>query len=210
MGKLHIYIIICLVGSLLFFAIGCTRNQAPISWQLQQNRTDIDSASYAIEIAKLEKIIQEDRDSSEKMRAHLRLAHLYTSYKNPKRNYQKALEHLEIYASLYPPIGDQQDLRDWLSTLKEIERLSLKLRRQNKIMKQIHAELNTAKKERLAVKEANTQLEVVNLDFQSTNDELKIMNAKLKARNLKLTQTIEMLKNLDRNVEEKRKNFNTQ
>jgi len=210
MGKFQININIFIVGGLLFLAVGCAQNQTVMRNQPEKDDANISPSKYAVEIARLEKIIEADRDSAKKMQAHLRLARLYTSYKNPQRNYQSALEHLEIYASLYPPTSGQQDLRDWLSTLKEIHRLSLKLRRQNKVIQQLNAELDNARQESLAVKKANSELESVNSSFQSTNYELKATNAKLKARNLKLSETIEMLKNLDRNVEEKRKNFNTQ
>ena len=154
---------------------------------------------YATEMRELQAVVRQNSNSSKVKNAHLRLARLYVSYDNIDRNYQKALEHMEVYASLQDPAPDEET-RNWIVALKEINRLSREYATHNRQMKQLEDDLEQSKKETLSLKRTNRKL---------TQEELNLRdkNRKLEESLQKLEQTIEMLKRLDRRLEEKRKNF---
>jgi predicted ribosome quality control (RQC) complex YloA/Tae2 family protein len=135
-------------------------------------------------------------DTSKRMQAHLELAQLYTSYKNPLRNYKKALEHLEIYASLQPDFAGDKNLRNWLSVLKEMDR-------QSRIINQLNKDLNQSQQNISALKKSTKKLKRAKAIIIKKNNQLTETNESL-------AKTIEMLKNIDRNIEEKRKTYTNQ
>lgn len=155
---------------------------------------------YAQEIAELNQVIQQNQDSDKTKKAHLKLARLYSNHKNPRRNYQKALSHLKVYASL-ENFADDAETRNWMAVLKEIDRLTKEITNQNKRIQQLQSQLDKSKTAKLALKTTNRKL---------TSEEIKLRekNRRLEESNQKLQKTIEMLKNLDQRLEEKRRNFN--
>lgn len=155
---------------------------------------------YASEIVELNHIVQQNSDPAKATKAHLELAKLYASYKNPHRNYQKALSHLKVYSASTDSAGDDE-ARNWMAALKEIERLSKDVASRNMQIRQLQGQLEDSKKAKLAIKKSNRKL---------TSEEIKLRekNRKLEESNQKLQKTIEMLKNLDKRLEEKRKDFN--
>ena len=189
MGRINILIKTAFICGFISFLIGCAQWQSLTRSSPHNYGPDSRSDKYSKEINKLETTISKDSNSSKRMRAHLRLVQMYISYKNPKRNYQKALENLKVYLSYHPERGDDHELRNWLSVLKEVERLSQKINSQQKKINQLDARLDQSKQANLAFRKANK---------------------KLKDSNMKLTKTIELLKTLDRQVEEKRKNYSNQ
>ena len=50
---------------------------------------------------------------------------------NPKRNNKKAIEHLEKYIASVPEANVQYKAKDWLATLRDIERLTQKTKSLN-------------------------------------------------------------------------------
>jgi len=85
---------------------------------------DLKSGEYSMEIMRLKDDIKDHPRQSERIKAHYHLANLYSSYRNPKKDYKKALEHLNIYISLDSKAIKQNDLRNCLSLLREVDRLS--------------------------------------------------------------------------------------
>ena len=121
------------------------------------NTPDLKSGEYSMEIMKLEDVIKNNPSQSERKKAHYHLANLYSSYKNPKKDYKKALEHLNIYISLDSKAIKQNDLRNCLSLLREVDRLS--------------GELSILNKKNLNLNRKNLQLmqtigKLQTLDFQ--------------------------------------------
>ena len=154
---------------------------------------------YSQEIANLNQIIQEKPKSSATREAHLKLAQLYSDHKNSNRNYQKALKHLQTYIRM-DKSKVNGDTLNWLVSLKEIDRLSKKVGRQNREMDKIQKRLKQSKKENSALTRTNHKLRREEI---SLRDKAR----KLEESNLKLQKTIEMLKNLDQRLEEKRRNY---
>ena len=76
------------------------------------------------EIAKLKKVIKSHPERLERIKAHLYLASLYASYKNPGKDYTRALEHLNRYSLLSPKAAKEYDVQNHLYLLRKIEQLS--------------------------------------------------------------------------------------
>ena len=111
---------------LIFLNVSCVRI-------LQTTNTpDLKSGEYSMEIMRLEDAIKNNPSQSERIKAHYQLANLYASYKNSEKDYKKALEHLNIYISLDSKAIKQNDLRNCLSLLREVDRLSGELSVLNK------------------------------------------------------------------------------
>ena len=79
---------------------------------------------YKKEIARLQRIIVSQPARSEKATAHFQLSSLYTSYNNPEKSYQIALQHLKSYISIDPQAKKDYHVQNRLSLLKEITGLS--------------------------------------------------------------------------------------
>ena len=148
---------------------------------------------YSKEIVELNHVVRQDSRSSKAKKAHLKLARLYSDHNNRRRDYRKALEHLEAYVILDDSNTDDETM-NWMAALKEIDRLS-------KEISQVQKQLDKTNKTKTALKRTNRKL---------TREEIKLreQNRTLEESNQKLQKTIEMLKNLDRRLEEKRRNFN--
>ena len=155
---------------------------------------------YTAEIIELNQVILKNSRSTEAKNAHLKLAYLYYDYKNHRRNYHKALEHLKAYISLEKSTVDGETL-NWMASLKEIDRLSKEIDIQHQQINDMKNQLSQSKKAKLALTRTNQKLTREEINLREKNRKLEVSNQNLK-------KTIEMLKNLDQRLEEKRKNFN--
>ena len=142
---------VSLLCGLIFLNVSCARI-------LQTTNTpDLKSGEYSMEIMRLKDVIKNNPSQSERIKAHYQLANLYASYKNSEKDYKKALEHLNIYISLDSKAIKQNDLRNCLSLLREVDRLS--------------GELSILNKKNLNLNRKNLQLtqtigKLQTLDFQ--------------------------------------------
>jgi chromosome segregation ATPase len=152
------------------------------------------------QIVELNQAVQQNSNPAKAKKAHLELAQLYSNHKNPRRNYQKALEHLKAY-SAFEDFADQDEAQSWMAALKEIDRLSKEIATRDQQISRMQDRLGESKKAKLALKNSNRKL---------TREEINLRekNRQLEESNQKLQKTIEMLKNLDQRLEEKRRNFN--
>lgn len=98
---------------------------------------------------------------------HLQLALLYSSYNNPKRDYSKALKEIKKYIALEPKRTRDFEVQNLFNMLK-----SIRIRRQNKLVKEL------------------------TLENETLSEEIKQLN-----------ETIDKLKQLDVELEKKRKTF---
>ena len=142
---------VSLLCGLIFLNVSCARILKTT------NTPDLKSGEYSMEIMRLEDVIKNNPSQSERIKAHYQLANLYASYKNSEKDYKKALEHLNIYISLNSKAIRQNDLRNCLSLLREVDRLS--------------GELSVLNKKNLNLNRKNLQLtqtigKLQTLDFQ--------------------------------------------
>ncbi|MGD9226408.1 MAG: hypothetical protein PVF26_07910 [Desulfobacterales bacterium] len=195
MLKIHLAVFMTVV--LVFTACSHVTNSGEVT--SAPPNAPVAGDQYTQEIVELNQVIQHNPNPDKVKKAHLKLAQLYSNHENPRRNYQKALRHLKVYASLENFADDET--RNWMAVLKEIDRLSKKITTQNKQIQRLQSQLDKSKTAKLALKTTNRKL---------TSEEIKLRekNRKLEESNQKLQKTIEMLKNLDQRLEEKRRNFN--
>ncbi len=112
---------VSMLCGLIFLNVSCARILQT------RNTPDLKSGEYSMEIMRLKDVIKNNPSQSERIKAHYQLANLYASYKNSEKDYKKALEHLNIYISLDSKAIKQNDLRSYLSLLREVDRLSEEL-----------------------------------------------------------------------------------
>lgn len=155
--------------------------------------------TYAREIVERKNVVQQNSSAAETKKAHLELAQLYANHKNPQRNYQKAFEHLRTYIAIADASINEETL-NWMAALKEIDRLSEEIRRLTEEIARAQKELEKSSQATLALQRTNQKL---------TREEIMLRekNRKLEESNQKFEKTIEMLKNLDQRLEEKRQTF---
>lgn len=118
-------------GIIFFFLCGLIMAFSGCVQVLQSNREapdafspDLKSNEYSKEIKRLENVIKSNHNRAESINAHYQLASLYSSYKNPKKDYKKALEQLNIYVSLDSKAAKRYDVMNFMSLLREINKLS--------------------------------------------------------------------------------------
>jgi len=85
---------------------------------------DLKPGDYGREIARLKNVIKTHPERSERVKAHLHLGSLYSSYKNPNKDYALAIEQLNRYISLNPSTSQEYDVQNRLHLLREIAQLS--------------------------------------------------------------------------------------
>ncbi len=108
---------------LMLTTAGCTQILQRIKGTPEAFTLDLKPDEYSMEIMRLNDVIKSHPRQSERIKARYHLSSLYLSYKNPKKDYKKALEQLNIYISLDSKAIKQNDVRNCLSLLREIERL---------------------------------------------------------------------------------------
>ena len=201
---MHRFTIKAYVTIIMIVAIGMggcshtTNTATTVTAPPQQPVTD---DQYGREIAKLDELVQKKGTSSAAREAHLKLAHLYSDHKNRHRNYQKALGHLQTYIRMDKSKVNEETL-DWLASLEEIDRLTKEVSSQNTRISKMQKKLKQSNQEKSALTRTNHKL-------QREEISLRDKTRRLEESNLKLKKTIEMLKNLDQRLEEKRRNFNS-
>jgi len=179
--------------TLLFFLMSCTR--------IYISRPEEDFQA----IAELEKQIAEEKDDSLRAKYHLQLAWLYSNYKNPKRDYRKALEEFELYLSLAPDENPANEIQNWLSLLRALERSEreqLKSRERLESIARENLETRSALEDQA---KKNKQLQEDNDKLVEKKASLEEVNASLKENNASLKRAIERLKTLNLQVEKKRR-----
>ena len=167
----------------LSFLVGCAHSREPV---IPISEPTIVSQQPVVQIAMLESIVFHNPDSPRSWQAHYQLAQLYYSHKNPYRDYQKALEHLELYLPHKNDAVHDLDLQNWLLVLREIQIQSPTIESQTRQIAQLTARLD---------------------DFTRTNLFVEGLNSTLEEENAELTMKVEVLKTLDQSVEEKRKSY---
>ncbi|KPK88377.1 MAG: hypothetical protein AMJ94_15245 [Deltaproteobacteria bacterium SM23_61] len=111
MIRRHPSVVLSLALFFLFPLLGCSLKHSPQTGE-----------EFYQETVRLEKLIQEAADSSDRAKLHRQLAELYTHHQNPGRNYRRALRELETYLFLAPVGARTDEAQNWLWVLRELER----------------------------------------------------------------------------------------
>ncbi len=118
-------------------------------------------------------------EESNRIHAHLQLGKMYTTFDNPKRDYQKAMYHFNKYMATEKTSNHQREASDWLVVIKELERRSKK------------------------IKERNVRI----ISLKQEKDNLSHIADRLKRENHDLNDKIEKLKELEIRYEKKRRSY---
>lgn len=155
---------------------------------------------YSVEISRL--IAMTDESSPNfRANAHLYLSLLHSSHNNPEKNYSKALNELEKYFSLVPSATGNYELQNMLTLLKEINDVKGEGYEQIKL-KSVNLK---SKNEELSVENKKLTETVESQKEELSQHEEKV--TELEETINQLNETINKLKNLDMELEKKRKSF---
>ncbi len=215
------YLRIFFLAALGFTAAGCALTMQPKPGR-----------DFPQEIADLEKVAQESPESEMRAEANLYLARLYRNHRNPQINYEKSRKAFEMYLLLAPVEGRTDEVLDWLTVFRGLERLqneNEKIRRNEEALKRqkearekslvsqrkgqeflqtdmqrLQGDLETLQKAYLSLQAVNEELRGAHRSLQETNLGLIEANKSLQADNQQMRRTIERLKILDQQIEERR------
>jgi len=208
-----------LVLVIIFLFLGCSLKHRPQTGE-----------EFSRETNRLETLIQESVDPSDRAKLHLHLAELSTHHQNPGRNYGKALREFETYLSLAPVEARTDEAQNWLGVLRELDRAEKEAVQCTGKMENLVGE-NREKREALdrqgrlldlegkKNEEWQARLEKMQ-DLERKKDEewqasmgkmqvrleeMEKANRSLRESMERMKKTLERLKNLDLQMEEKRK-----
>jgi len=209
---------ILLSCQLLFFAAGCLTQLNPNPEPAPGFSPDLPPSQYALAIENLQAVADSMDDPSASHDAHLHLAWLYSSHKNPARDYHKALIQIEQYLATATETQDLYDTKNLQSLLLEItaadSRFAATEQQRTADLKQLRSEIKVLRARAVELRDKADRLETANqtLMEQNTvlannNRELASYNKSLLGKNKEFEETIDRLKTLEIQLEQKRKTF---
>lgn len=136
---------------MVFLMVGCSLN-------LAQKKPE-GEREFLEETCRLEKLARDHPETSVRAQSHLKLAFLFVNYRNPQLNYTRALQEMESYLSLAPTKGQTDDFKNWLSVLKETEKLQAGLEKAQKANKSLREEVAGLKEAIERLKSLDRQME---------------------------------------------------
>jgi hypothetical protein len=149
------------------------------------------SEDLSRDTVRLEKMIENYGAESVHANTHLQLAWLYANDKNPKMDYKKALREFETFRSLAPDEAKTDEIQNWLSILRALDRSQKELQQKQEAISLITGE-NAERK--MALEQQMKKIQKMQANIE-----------KLQESNARLKKTIEGLETLDLRIENKRK-----
>ena len=150
--------------------------------KIHTHYADLKSTDFNEEIARLQKITIKPQDTSAGAMVHLQLALLYSHYRTPTPNYQRALTELETYIFLDPEGGKADIIQNWLTILKEIVRLDGEHARLDKENARLDKENARLDKENARLDKENARLDKENNDMKGKIEQLQYLDIELEKR----------------------------
>ena len=213
-GKVFLLVLV-----FIFLVLGCSLKHSPRTGE-----------EFSRETNRLETLIRESADPSARGKVHRQLAELLIHQQNPGRNYGKALREFEAYLLLTPVEDRTEEAQNWIEVLRELERAEKETAQSTRIRENLVVEnrekeeaLNRQEKmldlERKKKEEWQARVETMQdlerkkdeewqarlEEMEKTNRNLSEANRTLKESTDRMKKTLERLKNLDVEIEEKRK-----
>jgi len=171
------------------------------------------------ETLRLEKQAQTHKNPAARAEARLELACLYLHHRNPQLSYGRALQEFEVYLSATAADRQNDEIQNWLHALREMERQERETARLKESLADLTKETarlkdsiagltqeNEESRNSLVLElRKNQELQTALDQFQSQLETLEWTTRNLREANEKMKQTVEKLKNLDFQMEDKRK-----
>ena len=180
----------------------------------QLSSTTPEPGDFGREIERLEERTWSDPDPVKRAAAHRELAALLSSAKNPSPDYLRALAELERAVALDPEGSGTDAVRDQLALLTDIDRLTKERNEMSRRVEELirkNAEAEALREEAAA---ENSRLGTENRDLRAAMElsakekrELKTAVERLTRENAELRNVVDQLKDLDIQLEEKRRNL---
>jgi chromosome segregation ATPase len=178
---------------LVLLITGCAWKQAIIKPR--------EEPSFLQKTSRLEQAAREDPNPSVRAQSRLQLGFLYLSSKNPQLSYTRALQEFEGYLSLAPANPNSEEFQNWLAALREMERVRAEGVKNGQTLK---TQLNKTQETNKALREEAATLKKAHETLREEAVSLKEANKTLREEVNSLKDTIEKLKTLDLQMEEKR------
>lgn len=134
---------------------------------------DLKTEKLHDEVRRLEEIAKNHPDQSMRAKAHLQLAKLYFSHKNPNPNYQQALRELEMYLSSDPVGGGADEIQDWLAVLRELEKTSEESKKSKQKMSQLLKDNKELKDAIVKLKDSVEKLNDLDIRMEEKRKQVK-------------------------------------
>ncbi|TAN43095.1 MAG: hypothetical protein EPN25_01205 [Nitrospirae bacterium] len=141
--------------------------------ELMSQIADIETARIQPEIEKAAGDIKAGPEPKAIIMEHLRLALLYSHYRNPSPDYPRALKELDQYLLLVPDGAGTSEVRDRHALLKEINRLGGESETLNDTIKQLKKEAARLGKENKSIREKLSQLEALDIEFEKKRKQVR-------------------------------------
>ena len=151
---------------------------------------ELPADQYTVEIEKQQNILKTEKDTVKQATACYNLALLYLSYRNPDQDYQKAQKNLIKAGALDKTIAEKYEVKNVLEMLNAMNRISFnKDTDRQRLNKMLESSNDAASKLKQKYEKC-------------TKDNIRLIQ-----ENVDLKLSIERLKKLDLEIEEKRKTF---
>lgn len=154
---------------------------------------DLSPTEYAAEIHRQEMVLQDQADRSRHGQAYFNLALLYISYKNPMRDYRKALDYLTALSLEDPAAGNQYGVKNLRVILEAVQSLEEKAASDKVESRSLRRDLDRF----------NDRLHKT----RSENEKCVSDNLRLIRENVDLKMDLEKLKTIDLEIEKKKKMY---
>ena len=209
--------VLLLIPAFLFSLSSCILKLSPRS-----------AEEFRRETLRLEERARAHEDAGVRAESHRELANLYLYYRNPQLNYGKALQEFEIYLAAAPAARKSDEVLNWISALRELEKREKETSGLNERIK-VMAWEREGQEQSLALKgsrnqellsaverlqgrvetleKAHRSLSETNRSLSEAHQSLAEANRNLKEENERVKDTLEKLRTLDRQMEEKRRSI---
>ncbi len=104
---------------------------------------------------------------------NLERAKWYVSHANPERDYRQALKEFELTFDLDPNIGRADYVSDWLSVLRELDRMTEEYDRMTEECKRVKQRLNQLTKENKELKESIEKIKNLDIKMEEKRKQIK-------------------------------------
>ncbi|HXG30730.1 MAG TPA: hypothetical protein VNK81_03720 [Thermodesulfobacteriota bacterium] len=125
------------------------------------------------EITRLENIGRYHPDSSIRAKAHLRLAMLHLSHKNPNPDYRKALEELKIYVSMDTDGDKSDEAQSLIVLLKKLEKAQKENEERKRVIRVLTRENSILAEENQKMKETIKEMKSLDMQLEEKRKRVK-------------------------------------
>lgn len=156
--------------SIILFLTGCHQVIQPRGLSMH-DITHPDN--FKGEIQSLNEHAKTTSNDSERAKIHLKLAALYSHYKNPNPDYSRALKELEEYIALNPEGGKRTEVQNWLAVLHTLKRERKTKERLELNNRKLKSEIDRVENEKKLMEETIEKLKHLDIRLEEKRKQVK-------------------------------------